>query len=243
MDFSIATCIKKNVDRGKVEQFVYSLSKTSYPFHFFVVNNSDFDLNPIIKKYGIENYYEIRNAIDVNPVTCINQVLYNTMDLSEYTVYVNSSDSLVVNEDWLKGLLRYRSENFGIGGTVFPLKISNSPEMLKIIQSSSADGIDWLSKKVNRYMMVNCVDSNIFMIKNKNLKISSLPDMKSCTESSYGVEMSFRFLSNDFAIINIEEINSSSKDNFRFDIGDAIRKGAKIICPVVSSSVRERIIF
>ena len=90
--------------------------------------------------------------------------------------------------------------------------------------------------------MVNCVDSKIFMVNNKNVKLVGFPNSNSCESNSYGIEFSFKFLQKKMNVVSIPEIKSSIKDDLRMDIGNSIKLGKKIICPVVSSSVRERFI-
>jgi hypothetical protein len=241
MKIAIVTNVRKNVDHKRLEEFIFSLSKTSYPYFLTIVNSSDLRIADIVERHGIEDYRLIQNGLDVNPVTCINQGLFSCLNSHDYSIYINSINSLIVDEKWLEDTVRYFNEDFGIGGDVFPLRITNSPEIIKIIQSVSED-ISWIQKHVNRYMMVNCADSNIFMVNNRNLIKVGFPSMNSCDDNSYATELSLKFLANDFNVVDISEVKSSSKDDLRFDIGSAIKSGKKIVCPVVSSTVRKRII-
>lgn len=240
MSICVNVIIQKNTPPENYIKFLETLKKTLGDFCVCIVSACHIVSKDLPLNYNIANIIE--NNIDPGFATLVNQGLFFSSSSGfDYSISVNSKYALVVKEEWLRDVLKQLSKDSNIGGTVYPAKINNSNSIKEVLYSINASAnLNWLSKWVNRYMMISFVDGNIFIVRNSFINKIKLPASKFCDSSLYGIFLSLSSMRVGQAPQNIESIYSSSNDIHRYDIFPVIEKGAGIIYPVVIDSVRAR---
>jgi hypothetical protein len=242
MKYCICTYVDKDFNSINFSEFIESLSYTSEEFFLLIVSSANKDLNNICKKFKINNFEIIENAVDLDFVTIINQCINYSSDF-ECSIFINYKKSLIVSPYWLSKINNFVDEgSFAMGGSVNPLKMTFSEEFNKILYSINKKDPSWIANCTNRFMISNFVDCNIFVINNKKMKEVGFLDSRYVTEKNYHIALSLKFMEKGFTLTDIPNIYSSSKDSLRYDVGDEIKNGVDIICPVVLSSVRKRLL-
>jgi len=242
MKICINVLIEKDAPTENFLEFFETLKKTSGNFSVCIVNNSSNRFLGIADDTPFDNVHFIQNNVDVGFVTATNQGLYNSSSKFDYSFCVNSKYALVVEKDWLTKAMGSLGAGGHYGGHIFPVKITNSEKMQKILYSiCDSNDLSWLSKWANRYMVLPCIDNNIFVVKNSSLESIRLPNSKYCDASSYGISLSLSFMKVGFSPTSLESIYSSQTDTHRYDIFSVIKNGAGIVYPVVIDSVRNRL--
>jgi len=163
MSVCIIAIVGKKTRPENFLEFYETLRKTIGDYFLCVVNSSSERFREI---ETLKNINVIQNNIDPGYVTSINQGLYFSLSSGfKYTVSINADYSLVADGDWLNNALKSFSETDGIGGTIYPVKITNSDVVKRILYSIDSSGdISWFSKWLNRYMVTSFIDSNIFFV-------------------------------------------------------------------------------
>jgi len=244
MRYCIFTIIRKEFDLINFEEFIRSLSDTVGDYFFLVISAVKKDIEGILKSNGIRDFYVLHNCVDPGLVTLINQGLSYGVEKFKYSIYINSSKSLVTSKNWLEEINFRISEkkDFSLGGSVKPLKITFGNEFNKILYSINRRDPSWISRCTNKLMITNFVDGNIFITDNSKLKQVGLLDNRYHSEKNFSIALSLKFLEKGLSLTDIDSIYSSTKDSMRHDIGNVIKAGAKIVCPVIIRSVRQRIL-
>lgn len=231
--------IEKDSSIENFLDFYKTLRKTSTDYHLCIINNS----NDKLKKYDKEDFITvIDNNIDVGFVTACNQGLHFAKSSNfQYALSINTKYSLIANENWLENIFQDFGNQNVLGGTVCPVRITDSEKIKKILYTvSKNDGIKWLEKWVNNHMVTSYVNENIFIINNDFFNKIKLPDSRFCDKDSYGLALSLSCMKSGNELTNIDSIYSLSQDNYRFDIFKIVEKGASILHPVVLDYVRKR---
>jgi len=218
------------------------LKKTSDIFDVCIINNSGQNIYELNKYINSDKIEIINNNINAGYTLSINQSLYySAQNGYDYSIVINSSYAIVVYEDWISEIFKNFDMNKGIGGYVYPIKITGDETFKKVLFSvNNNDPVEWLSKYLNKYMITNCIDGNIFVINNNFISNMKMPDPKYCNENCYGVAMSLAFMKMGIKPVNLQSIYSSSVDLYRYDIFNIIKNGTKILYPVVIDSVRNK---
>lgn len=240
MSICITAIIEKDTAPENFLDFYKGLQRTSGDYDLCVVNNSENNFRDITDD-GVDL---IQNAIDPGFVTAANQGLHFSYSSGyDYTIVINSSYTIVAKEDWLKNIFEEFGEDEGVGGNVFPVKVTGTEQVGKVLYSISPSGdISWLSQWLNRYMITTSVDSNIFVINNKFLSDIQMPNSAYCTHKLYGFSLSLSFMKIGKPPVHLNSIYSSQNDVRRYDIFEEIKEGAGIVYPVIIDSVRKRFI-
>ena len=240
MKICIIIIIEKKFSLENIKLFFDTMAKTENEYSVIVINNTGEKIEKIIND-KISNIKIISNNVDVGRIVSFNQGLQYSKNNFDYSIFINPMYSIVLDGDWISSIKKCIDDKFGIGGTVNYLKISKSEKIRKLLYSCSQKGdLSWLAENINKYMLVEYVDRNIFVVKNS---IVNFIDSRFCDEDSISMQLSFQVLANKGNIVNIREIYSSSDDFYRFDIINKINDGIKIICPVKISSVREKFVI
>lgn len=243
MSFCLFTCIEHSDFINDFSEFVKTLAKTSGEYFLLVINCSGRDISDILSESGIENYDIVSNAINPGIVTALNQGMYFSIEKFSHSVYINSKYSLVISEDWLNRVKVFaEQDNFALGGTVRPMKITFSDKLNKLLYATNKKDPSWITTCTDRFMVASYVDGNIFVANNIKLKEVGFLNAKYHNEENYGIGLSFKFMEKRMRLTSIPAIYSSSKDSHRYDIGNKIKEGAGIVCPVKIKSVRDRLI-
>jgi len=222
-----------------VIDFMETLRKTKGDFSVCVVNNSPRRFIELENCDWFDDINIIWNNIDVGFVTSVNQLL-NYSSKYDYSFFINSKYALVVKDDWMEIAIKDLGDEF-LGGHIFPVKMTNSEKIQKILYSISSTDLSWLSKWTNRYMVLPCINRNAFLIRNSGLNSIKIPNSKYCDDSSYGLALTMAFMEGGMGPVSLKSIYSSDLDAHRHDIFSVIKQGAGLINPVVIDSVRNRL--
>jgi hypothetical protein len=239
MKICVNVLIEREAPIENAFDFMSSFSKTDGDFSVRIINNTK---SRICKTDFTEEFKDIEvmwNNIDPGFVISTNQSLYNSRNF-DYSFCINSSYALVVDADWMKDAISDLGSG-ALGGCLSPIKMSNSEKVQKILYYLSPSSIEWLSKWVNRYMVVPCVNRNAFLINNSFLENIKMPSSKYCEDQMYGLAMTLSFMKNGNSPTSLKSIYASDVDRCRNDIFPIIKQGAGLICPVVIDSVRRRL--
>ena len=243
MSYCIFTYVESRNDVGNFAEFVKTLSKTSGDYFFLAINCSRENIHDIIRDSGIVEFEVLQNVIGPGHVTLVNQGMRFAMENFSLSIYINSKCSLVASGDWLMNVDKFaNNDDFSIGGSKLPIRITFSESLNKLLYATNKKDPSWISNCVNKLMITYYVDGNIFVVNNRKMKEVGFLDRKYHTKDNCGIGLSFKFMERSFELTDIPCIYSSHSDFCRHDIGNKIKEGADIVCPVVIKSVRDRIL-
>lgn len=240
MNICLNLIIEKDCPVENFLSFMSGLKSSKGDFSLCIVNNSSNRFTEIEKYKNCNNIHIIWNNIDVGFVTAVNQSLYYSSSISDYSFIINCKYAVIVNPNWILSSLNNLGKE-SLGGHLFPVKITNSELVKKLLYNISPNDVSWLSNWLNQYMVISSINSNIFLVKNSFLSKINYPDSNFCSNFSYGLSLSLSFMKNGMAPVSLKNIYSSNNDDYRYDIFSVIKNGAEIIYPVTIDSVRKKL--
>lgn len=243
MKCCIFTCVEKNEDVDNFFDFCRTLSKTSGEYRFLVINCSNISLDQHIKKAGVENFNVINNVTNPGFITCLNQGLHLSIENFDRSIYINSKYSMITSGSWLNKIKKsIFDDGFSIGGHERKIRVTFSDKLNKLLYATNRSDPSWIMKYVDKFMVTSYIDGNIFVVNSKKMKKIGFLNKKYHTKDNFGIGLSFKFMEKSFKLTNIPCVYSSDRDSYRFDIGDKIKSGSDIVCPVTIGGIRKKIL-